>query len=182
MQVSGNVVRSRYMFVRKQGSDAFDQVVAALGPDLREPFASGPLETQWYPYMYLVELSTVIDRVLGKGDLMLCETMGSFSCEHNLTGIYRLFFRFGNLDFLLDRAAKAWRSQYDFGTMQLHREAKHRVRMELTDLPQLHRQLYLAVRGWATKAAALSGSEITKFEDGFDPTPGHGSSWTFEYL
>ncbi len=181
MQVSGNVLRSRHMFVRKQGGDAFERVVAALGPDLREPFASGPLETEWYPYPYLVELSTVIDRVLGQGDLALCETMGAFSCEHNLTGIYRIFFRFGNLNFLLDRAAKAWRSQYDFGTMQLHRETKQRIRLELSELPQLHRQLYLAVKGWAIKAATLSGSEITGFEDGFDPEPGHGSSWTFEY-
>jgi hypothetical protein len=170
------------MFVRKQGGDAFDRVVAALGPELREPFASGPLETEWYPYIYLIELSTVIDRVLGVGDLAMCETMGSFSCEHNLTGIYRIFFRFGNINFLFDRAAKAWRSQYDFGTMVLHRESKQRVRLELSDLPQLHRQLYLAVKGWGIKAAALSGSEITMFEDAFDPTPGHGSSWIFEYL
>ena len=170
------------MFVRKQGGDAFDRVVAALGPELSEPFASGPLETEWYPYPYLIEISKVIDRVLGEGDLALCDTMGSFSCEHNLTGIYRIFFRFGNLNFLLDRAAKAWRSQYDFGTMQLHHEGKYRVRLELFDLPELHRALYLAVKGWGIKAAALSGSEITKFEDGFDPTPGKGSSWTFEYL
>lgn len=170
------------MYVRKQGGDAFDRVVAALGPELREPFASGPLETEWYPYIYLVEISTVIDRVLGAGDLALCETMGSFSCEHNLTGIYRIFFRFGNLNFLLDRAAKAWRSQYDFGTMKLHHESKVRIRLELSELPQLHRQLYLAVKGWGIKAASLSGSEITKFEDAFDPTPGHASSWIFEYL
>lgn len=170
------------MYVRKQGGDAFDRVVAALGPELREPFASGPLETEWYPYIYLVEISTVIDRVLGVGDLALCETMGSFSCEHNLTGIYRIFFRFGNLNFLLDRAAKAWRSQYDFGTMKLHHESKVRIRLELSELPQLHRQLYLAVKGWGIKAASLSGSEITKFEDAFDPTPGHASSWIFEYL
>ena len=69
----------------------------------------------------------------------ICEEMGKFSCEHNLTRIYRIFFRFGNLGFLFDRAAKAWRSQYDFGSMTLERESKSRVHMVLSDTPRFDR-------------------------------------------
>ena len=88
------MIRSRYMYVRMRGEEAFARVSAQLGPEARAVMENRPLETQWYPYMVYIEMSEVIDRVLGTGDLALVQEMGSFSCEHNLTGIYRLFFRF----------------------------------------------------------------------------------------
>ena len=184
MQVTGHVIRSRYMYVRKQGPEAFQRVLEALGPEARKVFEDGPLETVWYPYDVYIELSKTIDRVLGDGDLRLVFEMGSFSCEHNLTGIFRMFFRFGNINFLLDRAAKAWRSQYDFGTMQITRDPnnKYAVTLELLDCPRPSMVLFLAVKGWVIKAAELSGSELTKIEDEFSDEPGAPMRWHFEYL
>lgn len=178
------MIRSRYMYVRKQGEEAFASVSDALGPDARQVMIDGPLETQWYPYMVYIEMSEVIDRVLGSGDLSLVQEMGSFSCEHNLTGIYRLFFRFGNLGFLVDRAAKAWHSQYDFGSMKSSRDPdnKYRVTLELSNCPVPTRVLYLAVKGWVMKAAELSGSELTKAEDHYTDDPNVPMRWVFEYL
>lgn len=184
MQVTGHVIRSRHTFVRKAGKDAYQRVLDALGPEARKVMEEGPLETVWYPFEVLLDLSVTADRVLGQGDLQLCEEMGSFSCEHNLTGIYRMFFRFGNLDFLLSRAAKAWRSQYDFGSVQLLRDPDNsrRITLELSGVPRPHRAHYLAVKGWAMKAADLSGTEMVDFVDGFSPDPDTPSTWLFEYL
>ncbi|PRQ04473.1 hypothetical protein ENSA5_07040 [Enhygromyxa salina] len=184
MQVTGHVIRSRYMYVRKRGDDAYQRVLAELGPEARALMESGPLETNWYPYEVYVELSTTIDRVLGNGDLQLVFEMGSFSCEHNLTGIYRVFFRFGNLNFLINRAAKAWHSQYDFGVMTVARDPdnKSRVTLELSEVPRPSRVLFLAVKGWVVKAAELSGSELVRAEDEFSEDPGAPMRWVFEYL
>lgn len=184
MQVSGHIIRSRYIYARQRGDEAFQKVLAAVQPETRKVMESGPLETVWYPFDLYLDLSVTIDRVLGTGDLQLVYEMGSFSCEHNLTGIYRVFFRFGNLGFLIDRAAKAWHSQYDFGTMTVSRdpENKQRVTMQLADVPRPHRALYLAVWGWAVKAAQLSGSEIINFVEEFSEEPGAPMRWTFEYL
>ncbi|NVB37970.1 hypothetical protein G6O69_08990 [Pseudenhygromyxa sp. WMMC2535] len=184
MQISGHVIRSRYMFVRKAGDEAFEKVLAALTPEARKVMETGPLETVWYPYDVLIDISVTVDRVLGQGDLQLCEEMGSFSCQHNLTGIYRVFFRFGNLNFLLDRAAKAYHSQYDFGSMRVIRdpENKHKVTLELANVPRPHRAVYLAIKGWAIKAAELSGSEMTGFTDGFSEDPEVPTTWIFEYI
>ncbi|PRP96384.1 hypothetical protein [Enhygromyxa salina] len=184
MQVTGHVIRSRYTYVRRQGEEAFARVIAELGTEGRKIMEEGPLETVWYPYDVYIELSTTIDRVLGKGDLQLVFEMGSFSCEHNLTGIYRVFFRFGNINFLVDRAAKAWHSQYDFGVMKTVRDPdnKNRVTLELSEVPRPSRVLFLAVKGWVVKAAQLCGSELTKTEDEFSEEPGSTMRWVFEYL
>jgi hypothetical protein len=184
VQVTGHVIRSRYKYVRAQGEESFQKVLAVLGPEARKVFEDGPLETMWYPYDVYIELSEAIDRVLGAGDLQLVYEMGAYSCESNLTGIFRMFFRFGNINFLLDRAAKAWRSQYDFGTMTVIRdpENKYRVTLELADVPRPSRVLYLAVKGWVVKAAQLTGSELTKQEEEFSEQPGAPMRWIFEYM
>ncbi len=184
MQVSGHIIRSRYMFVRQAGEDAYQRVLAAVSTETREVLEQGPLETLWYPFDLLIDLSVTADRLLGEGDLRLCFEMGRFSCGHNLTGIYRVFFRFGNLNFLLDRAAKAWHSQYDFGRMSVHRDPsnKQRVTMVLEDVPRPHQAIYQSIYGWATKAAELSGTELTSFTEGFSEDPSKPSTWTFEYL
>lgn len=183
MQVSGHIIRSRYIYVRQRGDEEFQRVLAQVQPETRKLMEDGPLETVWYPFELYLDLSVTIDRVLGEGDLQLVTEMGSFSCEHNLTGIYRMFFRFGNLNFLLDRAAKAWHSQYDFGTMTLTRdpENKQRVTLELADVPRPHRAIHLAVKGWAIKAAELSGSEILTLDEEFSAEPGAPMRWIFEY-
>lgn len=184
MQVSGHIIRSRYIYARQRGDEAFQRVLSQVQSDTRRVLQNGPLETDWYPFDIYIDLSVTIDRVLGKGDLALITEMGAFSCQHNLTGIYRMFFRFGNLNFLLDRAAKAWHSQYDFGTMTLTRDPanKQRITLELAEVPRPHRAIYLAVQGWAIKAAQLSGSEITKLGEEFSEEPGSPMRWIFEYL
>ena len=184
MQVTGHVLRSRYVYMRRAGEEGFAGVIAALGPQAREVMEEGPLETNWYSYDVYIEVSEVMDRVLGNGDMQLCQELGGFSCELNLTGIFRVFFRFGNIGFLLDRAAKAWHSQYDFGTMTVTRDPdnRQRVTLEVSDVPRPHIVHYLAIKGWALKAADLSGAEITTLEDHFDPTPNASMIWTFEYI
>jgi hypothetical protein len=184
VQVTGHVIRSRYIYVRKQGEEAFQKVLAELSPEGRKVMENGPLETVWYPYDVYLDISTTIDRVLGNGDLQLVFEMGAFSCEHNLTGIYRVFFRFGNIDFLVARAAKAWHSQYDFGVMKTYRdpEKKNRVTLELSEVPRPSKVLFLAVKGWVVKAAELSGSELTHMEDHFSEDPNVPMRWVFEYL
>lgn len=171
------------MYVRKQGEEAYRKVLAQLDGEARKLMEEGPLETNWYPYDVYLELSKVIDRELGDGDLRLVYEMGAFSCENNLTGIYRVFFRFGNINFLVDRAAKAWHSQYDFGVMKVYRDPdnKYKVTLELSEVPRPSRVLFLAVKGWVVKAAELSGSELMNVEDEFSDEPGAPMRWKFEY-
>lgn len=172
------------MYVRKQGDAAFQKVLSQLGHEAQAVFERGPLETAWYSYDIYLELSTTIDRVLGRGDLQLVYEMGAYSCEYNLTGIYRMFFRFGNINFLIERAAKAWHSQYDFGVMQVIRDPvnKTRATLQLSEVPRPTMVLFLAVKGWVVKAIELTGSELIKIEDEFSDVPGAPMRWTFDYL
>jgi hypothetical protein len=165
VNVSGHVLRSRYNYVRKHGDDAYAKVVAELQPDTAQVFEEGVLETRWYPFDLLMDVMTVTDRVLGNGDLSRCYEMGAYSCEQNLTGIYRMFFRFGSIKFILGRAAKAFRSQYDAGEMQKLDSEDRTAVLRLVDFPAPHRAHCLAIKGWMVKAAELTGDEIMEITE-----------------
>ena len=165
MQASGNVLRSRARFLKEQGEEACARVLAALSPETRELVEKGFLETEWYELETLIELSVVTDQVLGKGDLELCYQMGVHSCEQNLTGVYRAVFKFGNLNFILDRASKAWREQYSAGEMKVVERSRDHVVVELRHITQPHKALFAAIRGWMAKAAELTGEEIIEIKE-----------------
>lgn len=160
MNVSGHVLRSRYLFLKSLGDEAVEAVAAELSPRVQQLVLDGPLETQWYPFDDVIELMVTTDRICGSGDLSLCHDMGRFSCETNLTGIYRIFFRFGSLNFILKRAAKAFRAQYDSGDMEVLEANSDSCRLRLNDFPKPHRAHCLAIGGWMLRAGELTGESI----------------------
>jgi len=163
VRVSGLVLRSRHVYALHAGGDAHARILAALPDDVRVAATQGFIETHWYPYEFFVALTEAIDRVLGSGDLALAYDMGRFNCDHNLTTAMRLLFKFGNLGWLIDRAAKAWGAQFDAGRMQVvRRDVGVEVVVELHDHPFPNRGHCLAIKGWMQRAVELSG------EDSFD--------------
>lgn len=153
-------MRARYLFVRERSDQAFAQVLESLEPDVRDVVATGFLETRWYPFEMLVAFSEAIDRVLGQGDGALYFEMGKDSCERNLTTVHRLLFKFGNIAWLLDRVAEAWKLQYDEGAMSLvERKDRERVTLQLDGIAHPHRAQCLAITGWMVRAAELSGED-----------------------
>lgn len=159
MRVSGIVLRSRWLFVRDRGKQAEAQVLAALPEELREILPSA-LETRWYPFEFLTIVTETIDRVLGTGDLALAYEMGRFNCDRSLTTVMRLVFKFGNVGWLLDRAAKAWDTQYDEGEMRVvHKVVGEEVVLELHGHPSPSRAQCLGIKGWMVRAAEVSGED-----------------------
>lgn len=181
MNASGHVVRSRYLFLRSLGDDAVQQVANEVSERVRDIVLNGPLETQWYPFEDLIELMVTTDRVLGNGDLALCGDMGRFSCETNLNGIYRIFFRFGSLNFILKRAAKAFRAQYDSGDMEVLESSSDMCRLRLNDFPRPHRAHCLAIGGWMVRAGELTGEEIESQTETCRANGDEHCEWEFRY-
>jgi hypothetical protein len=90
----------------------------------------------------------------------LCFDVGRFSCDAGFNTAYRLLFKFGNLGWLLDRASKAWGSQYDEGEMIVQRrDVGTEVVVQLDGVPEPSRAHCLAIKGWMTRAAELIGEE-----------------------
>lgn len=182
MRVSGIVLRSRHLYLRHVGAQAHAQVLAALPLDVRATAEIGFIETRWYPYEYFVAINDTIDRVLGQGDGALCYAMGRFNCDTNLTGAMRLLFKFGNVGWLLDRAAKAWGAQFDEAEMKVvRREVGREVVVELHDHPAPNRGHCLSIKGWMERAIELSGEEAIECTELCRAAGDEVCRWTFRW-
>lgn len=162
--MTGGILRARTLFIRSQGRDAWPKVVEQLTPPTREEAEAGFIETRWYPYDMLIDLSTTADRVLGEGDLALCHQMGRHSCELTLTTMHRLLLKFGNLGHLVDRAATAWRTQFDAGEIIVHEKQRELYVFEVRGIAKPHRAHCIAITGWMLRAAELSGDDDLEVE------------------
>lgn len=165
VRVSGGTVRARELFVRSKGPDAWAKVLAEVSPQTREAAEAGILETRWYPYEILVDISSTADRVLGQGDMALCHEMGRFSCEVTLTTVHRLLLKFGNVGHLVERASTAWRTQFDKGEFVVHEKSPDLYIFEVRGVPDPSRAHCAAITGWMARAAELSGEDDFQYEE-----------------
>lgn len=165
MQVTGNVLRARTLFIKAKGDEAWSRVLEALEPGTREAATAGFLETRWYPYELLIDLSSTADRVLGQGDMAMCHEMGRFSCNITLTTVHRLLLKFGNLGHLVERASTAWRVQFNAGELLVHEKSRDLYIFELRGIPKPHRAHCAAITGWMERAAELSGEDEFDWEE-----------------
>lgn len=179
VRAAGHILRARTLFIRYQGDDAWPRVLEQLQPATRELAEAGFLETRWYPYDTLIDVSSTADRVLGRGDMSLCHQMGRFSCDFTLTTVHRLLLKFGNLGFLVDRAAKAWRTQFDAGELLVHERRPDRYQFEARGVPNPHRAHCASISGWMERAAELSGEDQFKFEEECRASGDDRCVWTF---
>ncbi|MCA9650895.1 MAG: hypothetical protein H6712_10225 [Myxococcales bacterium] len=179
MQVSGGTLRARELFIRSRAEDAWDRVMAELAPATREQVGSGFLETRWYPYEVLIDLGATADRVLGQGDFALCHQMGRFSCELTLTTVHRLLLKFGNVGHLVERAATAWRTQFDAGEIIVHEKHRDLYVFEVRGVPEPSRVHCAAITGWMERAAELSGEDDFQHEEKCRALGDRFCMWTF---
>lgn len=172
-------MRARELFIRSQGDGAWERVLEATSRATREHADSGFLETRWYPYEVLVDLSATADRVLGSGDTALCYQMGRFSCEITLTTVHRLLLKFGNVGHLVERAATAWRTQFDAGKIIVHEKHRDLYVFEVRGVPQPNRAHCAAITGWMVRAAELSGEDDFENEEKCRALGDPYCMWTF---
>jgi hypothetical protein len=180
VQVTGSLLRARTLFIKSQGDDAWPRVLGELEPSTREAAKAGFLETRWYPYAVLIDLSATADRVLGQGDMALCHQMGRFSCNITLTTVHRLLLKFGNLGHLVDRAATAWRVQFDTAEIVVHEKSRDLYVFELRGVPQPHRAHCAAITGWMERAAELSGEDDFEWQEKCKASGDNYCLWTFK--
>jgi hypothetical protein len=180
VQITGSLLRARVLFIKTQADDAWPRVFEQLQAPTREAATAGFLETRWYPYDMLIDLSSTTDRVLGQGDMALCHQMGRFSCNITLNTVHRLLFKFGNLGHLVDRAATAWRVQFDTGEILVHEKSRDLYVFELRGVPNPHRAHCAAITGWMERAAELSGEDDFRWEEKCRAQGDAYCLWTFK--
>lgn len=165
LHTKGSALRARVHYVEAKGGEAKRAFLDVLTLETREKAQQGFLADQWYPFSMFIELNEAIDRLYGRGDMELCYELGRYGADLNLPTLYKLFFRVGNVGWVLKRAAAAWSVNYDAGSMTVVERHPNGAVLRIDDWPDPRRAHCLSVRGWIVRACELSGETVKKHRE-----------------
>jgi predicted hydrocarbon binding protein len=159
-KVKGSALAARLNFLRDQCTpEQQEQVKALLPAELTRQMGLGVFASQWYPLQHLVDLSRAIDQVKGRGDGALILEMGRQSAHEAVRGIYRIFFKIGSPEFVIQRAAQVWSRYYDSGQLEVEVLGKGHVQVRLCDFDTPMHEHCLSVSGWIRGMLEASGGK-----------------------
>lgn len=115
------LLHARSFVVGRFGETGWRAVLDRLPADDRQAF-SAILPITWYPHEADARLLRAIDDVLGDGDKKLLVELGRFEAEQDLRRIHRMFLRFANPAYVLEKAAHYWSRFHNTGRWTVERK------------------------------------------------------------
>ena len=103
------------------GARAWEAVLERLAPEDRDELSS-IVSVGWYSLPLYARLIRALDEVHGYGDLALVVQLGRYEAERDLTTIHRVFLRFTNPAFIVEKTGEYWKRFHDSGEWKIARE------------------------------------------------------------
>ena len=161
--IKGSALASRVLWVRlRYGSEGLSRLASRVSAPLRDVIDHGAKLPTWYPFELFVELTVAIDQEFGTGDLALARELGRYGADANMTTIYRLFYKVGTVQWILQRAVRLWAAHYDAGRVDLYTRGPGTADLEIVGFPTPHRAHCDAICGFVERCIELSGGQAPK--------------------
>lgn len=143
--------------VERFGAPGWASVLGELRQEERDELLS-VIPVGWYPLELYARLIRALDRVHGRGDLALLTELGRFEAERNLTTIHRVFLRFTNPAFIVEKTSEYWKRFHDTGTWNVARD-DHGVSAVLDGWGVVDAALCRELVGYLTRLLDLVGAK-----------------------
>jgi hypothetical protein len=163
------------MFARERfGERGYAEVLSSLSDEDREALAS-VISVGWYDLALYARLIRALDRVRGKDDLSLLSDLGRYEAEHDFTTIHRVFLRFANPDYVVEKAFELWRRFHDTGTWIIVRESERRMLGTLEEWGVVDEALCKELTAYLQRLLELTGAKDVRVQHATCRAIGSGS-------
>ncbi len=160
MKIKGTAIAALPAFIKHEFPDQFGVWIDALPPGARQVHKSVILAFDHYDvFDALYEPTRVMCDLFYGGDRKGAWHSGHFSASYALNGFYKIFFRIGSPQFIIERASRVFNDYYPEGQMCVSEAASHRCVLQIVKLPQPHWVSDQNVWGWAQGALELMGKK-----------------------
>jgi hypothetical protein len=136
---------------------AWVEVLSRVPPEDREVLGS-TVATGWYELGLYARLLRTIDAHLGQSNLELLTQIGRWAAEQDFTTIYRLFFRFADPIYAIEKLAEYWRRFHDSGTWTVERSGQGRATGTLREWGFVDRALCRETAAYMSRVLELVGA------------------------
>jgi|WetSurMetagenome_2_1015567.scaffolds.fasta_scaffold658962_1 hypothetical protein len=164
MEVKGTAVRSIPEFVEKTFPNRKQEWLNAL-PDSSKKIMDGLLFTNnWYPLneALTIPMKTISKVFYNSDDIITARTMGRFSADVALSGVYKFFIQIGSPKFIIERGSRIFSTYYQPSEMIVLNVQKNSILVHLTKFPESEIIIEENIAGWMERALEKSGCKNVK--------------------
>lgn len=139
------------------GPQALEKVFAQMNEESCAVFSKNILSSSWQSEKAFIDFLFSAEKVFGRSDDELSFDIGYFSANNSISKFYKIFIRFGNPEFIVERATRLWSQIHNNGdfTVQSPKPKTGIVTLKNFSFPSVFFCSYL--RGYITGVLEMSG-------------------------
>jgi hypothetical protein len=158
LREKGIILATARAFVEARfGEEQWQTIVAGMSPDDAAAIRS-MVATAWYDVTLVLRLFRRMVDVLGGGQEAFLGVFARFQAERDMKVTYRLFFRFANPAFVLEKAMSYWSRFHDKGRWIIERPTETSALGTLADFPIDDPLFCLHLTAYMTRMFELVGA------------------------
>ena len=183
MVVKGTGPLALSAFVKTKFPDRFDEWLKILPTNSRNIHAGTILAFEDYLlYDSLVRPIEKVCELFYEGKERGAFETGKHSASFALKGFYKIFFKFGSPQYIIDRASRVFSNYYPEGALKVSESSPNRCILQITKFPEPYRMIELNIAGWVEGVLELLGKkkrkvEITKWMSKKHPVTEYVITW-----
>jgi hypothetical protein len=161
VEVKGSVVSDSVKAVKEQfGDQTYNTIVGQLKGETRALFERASfLSASWYSLDAFTEFLEMDIKVTAKGNEQELIKRAEVVIEHQLSGIYKMFVRFGTPQFVLNRLSIIHQTYFRGVDATVSMPSTGRAVLKYTGFAKQHRLIGLTIIGFYRKALEISGAK-----------------------
>jgi hypothetical protein len=160
-RVRGTSILGTLDYARSRHGDA---AVERIWAGLPQPMQATLLDSAgqgiaahgWYDAALVVEMTSLIDNQLGKGDLALAREIGNHVAFQDVNRFFKWLMRLGGPSVLFSRAGAVWNNYYDDGRYVLEQLSEGRASIRIEDSSSAGAVVCKRIEGWIERALELT--------------------------
>jgi hypothetical protein len=160
-EVKGTALVATVRFISERfGAAGLNRVAADLAPADGALLLAGPLVSAWYPFPLLLQVMRSAGKHFGAGQpSSVYRQMGRSSADYAVTGIYKIFFKFGSPQFIISKGSALFKTYYSSGEMRAPVCEKGHAIVEYAGFADPAPELCVRIEGWMERTLELSGGK-----------------------
>jgi hypothetical protein len=166
MEIKGTAVKSIPEFVQKHFPLRFQDWLKTMPENSSKLMGGLIFSNNWYPIQdALVEPMKSISKFFYNGDdKKTARTMGKFSADVALNGVYKFFIQFGSPKYIIERGSRIFTTYFQPSEMVVVNVAKNGLTVNITKFPEPDEIIEHNIAGWMERALEISGCKQVKAE------------------
>ncbi len=163
MEVKGTALNTTNEFVKNKFGNRYNEWFNSLPPDSKKIFGRTILSCEWYSMNYALVVPTQkICDIFYNGSNRGAWEASRFNAECSLRGVYKMFIRFGSVEFLLKQASRIFSTYFRPSELKLTEIHNNTAIVRILDFPEPNNIIEMCIGGWIERALEISGCTEVK--------------------